>query len=372
MRTSENQTPAKTETNGLGNFSRTDGVLRLTSAVTVPSILRARAADGGHEVRVVGPHHMELVLPMGEPVVFSSKRQLLLALTGGVDRHWTFERYFRVGRHQPTAQEALPAFDLLAEWGVDALPTPSKPIVTPKVCRPRRGGTGAPKAKGRQALVTVVPESVNAVAMALAVVGQVEGDEPELGIDLVGRADEVAKLLFAGFGQWIFGSRYDPDDVLQEVYKGLLARNRGKCPWDARKSSFGHYVHMVCRGVLSNYHRKVKRRREFETSGVLGYGVDGEYGKQDVASSQTLPAAPTVYAEASGMAEAQAALTVWLGASPKAHTQDGKMAIRILPMVRDGHTRAEIADRLEVSRASVSRGLTYLREQSKLWSAADV
>ena len=182
------------------------------------------------------------------------------------------------------------------------------------------------------------------------------------------RGTEVRKLLFAGFGQWISTANYDPDDVLQEVFKGLLARNRGKCPWDARKSSFGHYVHMVCRGILSNYHRKVKRRREFETTGVSGF-TDGAFGTTDVGSSQVLSAPASAPANLSGMAEAQDALTVFLEASERAHTRDGQMAVRIVPLVQVGMTRAEIADELGVSRASVSRGLTYLRSQAAQWQA---
>jgi DNA-directed RNA polymerase specialized sigma24 family protein len=333
--------------------------------------LRARHTDGSHEVVVRGDRHLELVLPDTDPVVFSSKRQLLLALTGH-DRHWTFERYFRIGRHAPAAPRSEPAFDLLIEFGEAPSPctssTTKSGIVTVK-----RGGTGKPsalyEAKGSQALVTVSPDTVDAMTCALAVVEGVD-DGSGLGIDLVNRSHEVAKLLFAGFGQWIFSANYDPDDVLQEVYKGLLARNRGKCPWDVKKSSFGHYVHMVCRGVLSNYHRKMKRRKEFETTGISGFGDDGQWGKMDAGGTCVVAAKPSDAAEASGLSEAQVALTVFLEGSEKSHTQDGKMAVKVLPMVSIGMTRAEIAEKLGVSRASVSRGLTYLREQSKLWQGA--
>lgn len=361
----ENQTHAHNEAEPLRSFRRSG----MTSSAQ-PQILWARHTDGAHKVRVINPRHLELVPEAGDPVVFTSKRQLLLALTG-TDRHWTFDRYFRTGRHAPSDPKALPALDLLAEFGGLTSSTHEPPTGYPHVAA---GGTKAPapgqvfEAKPEQAKVTVVPESVDALTVALSAVEAVMDEDPDLGIDLVNRSGEVAKLLFAGFGQWIFSAGYDPDDVLQEVYKGLLARNRGKCPWDASKSSFGHYVHMVCRGVLSNYHRKVKRRREFETSGVMGYGSDGDWGPQDVGASQALPAPRTAAETLSGMREAQEALTVYLEASEKAHTQDGRMAVRIVPMVAVGMTRAEIADKLGVSRASVSRGLTYLRTHAARWS----
>jgi len=87
-----------------------------------------------------------------------------------------------------------------------------------------------------------------------------------VGIDLAVRGIEVRKLLYAGFGYRMSRGGYDPEEVLQEVYRGLLVRNRGKCPFDVRKSSFGHYVHMVIECVLSNYHRRESRRRASEQS----------------------------------------------------------------------------------------------------------
>ena len=68
----------------------------------------------------------------------------------------------------------------------------------------------------------------------------------------------------------------DPEDFLQEVYRGLLARDNGTCPWDATKSSFGHYVHIVIKCVLSNYLRKDRRRTLHEDLTTDGMVVEGE------------------------------------------------------------------------------------------------
>lgn len=103
------------------------------------------------------------------------------------------------------------------------------------------------------------------------------------GIDLVNRSHEVRKLFYAGFGARCVASGYSPEDVLQEIYKGLIARNKGICPFDPRKSSFGHYVHMVCGCIMANYHRKMKKRREREQVGIYNWDSD-EYGLQDVSA----------------------------------------------------------------------------------------
>jgi DNA-directed RNA polymerase specialized sigma24 family protein len=86
------------------------------------------------------------------------------------------------------------------------------------------------------------------------------------GIDLAKRGDEVRKLFYAAFARGLVRDGFDPEEALQEVYKGLLSRNRGSCPFDVSKSSFGHYVHIVARCVLANFVRKEKQRTLHETS----------------------------------------------------------------------------------------------------------
>lgn len=107
-----------------------------------------------------------------------------------------------------------------------------------------------------------------------------------LGIDLGARGHEVRKLFYAGgFAGTLVRENIDPEEFLQEVYRGLLARNRGTCPWDHKKSSFGHYVHIVIRCVLSNYLRRERLRdsREGVTDDgdlPLGAGSGGEGGTE--------------------------------------------------------------------------------------------
>jgi len=99
-----------------------------------------------------------------------------------------------------------------------------------------------------------------------------------LGIDLEKRGLEVRKLFYAAFARGLVKDGYDPEEALQEVYRGLLARNKGTCPFNVEKSSFGHYVHIVARCVLANYIRKEKRRTMHEsTESSLGSGTEGGF-----------------------------------------------------------------------------------------------
>ncbi len=107
-----------------------------------------------------------------------------------------------------------------------------------------------------------------------------------LGIDLALRGHEVQKLFYSGgFTGTLLREGIDPEEFLQEVYRGLLARNRGRCPWDAKKSSFGHYVHIVIRCVLSNHLRRERTRAGRETvtdNGELPLGAGSSSGSGSV------------------------------------------------------------------------------------------
>ena len=148
------------------------------------------------------------------------------------DPHLTWDRYFGLGRY--ARRSPKPAIHIFFD-----APNPSPLTVL--------GDGDAPLELGPH--ITVASEP------------------PTLGIDLDARGHEVRKLFYAGFGRKVARMGYDPEDVLQEIYQGILVRNDGKCPFDPRKSSFGHYVHMVCSGRVLNYHRKHSRINRHEIYG---------------------------------------------------------------------------------------------------------
>lgn len=170
---------------------------------------------------------------------------------------------------------------------------------------------------------------------------------PKLGIDLEGRGHEVRKLMWAGFGHKILRAGYDPEDVLQEVFRGLIARNAGQCPWDVRKSSFGHYVHMVIGCVLINYHRKQQQVRGTEVLGMRG--ADGVYG--DVSGQAVDPA--VVEHEDTGL---QSELLGWL---PEEMRAAGSIVMGILA---DGGTYREAQRAAGLKAEPFEKLLECLRE----------
>lgn len=292
---------------------------------------------------------------------FTTKRDLLVALTGHPEgRHWSLDRYFGLGRHARLADFApgdMSALDLfgpvpgsVATWQPGVVLAPSVEAITFD-CR-----ITAPRPAALQPTATpLIVDSSGAPA-------------PRLGIDLVRRGGEVAKLLFAGFGRRIHAAGYDPDDVLQQVYLGLVARNQGRCPWDPRKSSFGHYVHMVCGCVLANYHRKQRGVNEHEQLGMLCSQGSGE----DDAERQRVDVAQGAVAEADVTQELQEAhrdLLQHLRQEAPLLPKELALIEAVVPLLAVGYTRKEAAERVGVSAPTVGRALGLVRPyvQSHLW-----
>jgi hypothetical protein len=292
-------------------------------------ILYSRLNDGFAS----GPKAVE-VLPDGTYMVgrqaYPTARQLLIDLTGHPEgRHWTFDRYFRQGKYAPLHENSG---NLILDLFGDTL---SGLTVAPASGPPIRQGLTYP------ALLTV--------------------HRPQ-GIDLVHRADEVRKLLFAGFGRRIYAYGYDPEDVLQEVYKGLLIRNRGKCPWDATKSSFGHYVYMVCNCILSNYHRHQYRIKSVEQIGLTTVSEGGPR-VVDAADACATRVECAVYQDLSELVDKEF-VTYLMGKVPVNDT----LAVQILPYALEGYGRSVIASALDVPLVHVARAMKVIRDAMSEWA----
>ena len=181
-----------------------------------------------------------------------------------------------------------------------------------------------------------------------------------LGIDLENRSHEVRKLFFAGFGKQCYAAGYDPEDVLQEIYRGLLARNKGICPFDPAKSSFGHYVHMVCGCVVANYHRKMNKLKQREQVGIMGFDENGNKSLMDVS---TYAVEEHFATPDNTMAEtiARESLTKFI-------RKHGKHLVPILDMLLLGMSRKEIATSLDCELKEISQRIKRVRELTTTWN----
>lgn len=304
--------------------------------VQTQQVLFSRYKDGAKPVRVL-PDGWEVLWGANQGTKYKTRRGLLAALTGHPEgRHWSFDRYFGLGRYsKPSPLVEADIYDIFGTAPIHI--TSNSEISVPALTRKNQ-------------------------ARKLSSVGQ---ETPQLGIDLAKRAHEVRKLLYAGFGRRMYLSGYDPEDVLQEVYKGLLVRNAGKCPWDPRKSSFGHYVHMVCSCVLSNYHRKQHRVHEIEQLGLPNpKGKEDGQGSMDVGSHPMVVSVTSVEEQDLLLQEEADSLTDYLMDSS---APEGALAIKVLPLLLSGTPRDAMAPALGVSKASIGRAIAFLRKQATEW-----
>lgn len=243
----------------------------------------------------------------GSRISFTSKRSLISSFYDGRDLHIPFDRYFRLGRYAPRRIEPSP--------------------------------------------VMSIQEMFAAIPTALPL--RIEIGDPTLGIDLAVRGHEVAKLFYSGFGQRVFREGFDPEDVLQEVYRGILSRNGGRCPFDPRKASFSHYVYMVISCVLSNYRRQTNKSQGKE----IAVGLREELVREP--DSDPEPDDIPISAVTD--------LQSWLQKNPHRTLPGIDLAIRVVPLLYQGHTRKYIAEALGVKVFHVNQAVQYLRAFAKGW-----
>jgi len=312
-------------------------------------VLYSRDSDGNDPVHILDDGRYEIHKP-DKKIICTSARQVLIHLTGHPQgRNWTFDRYFRQGIHASSdslIEPIIPVLELFEPGG----------IVTDS-------GIILPATKKAPHDLTIHPESLRPKLQTPWTKQDAEEyikvyGVPKVGIDLDERGHEVAKLLFAGFKNWIFGSGYDPQDVLQEVYKGILIRNMGKCPFDVRKASFGHYVHRVCQCVLSNYHRKESRRNRSEKVGMKTIR-DGVWKDTDAAEALTETPTKDPRLQTTLIDDLKLVLTSHL-------TRENRLALRVVPLHGQGYTHEDISKMLDISRTAVGKAMVTIREASRM------
>jgi hypothetical protein len=83
----------------------------------------------------------------------------------------------------------------------------------------------------------------------------------KLGVDVEAKIDDIKSIFYKHFAKMCIQSKYDPEEMLQEIYLGILHRNKGNCPYDPAKSSLSTYIVMVSRCILFNIFNKENKTR---------------------------------------------------------------------------------------------------------------
>jgi DNA-directed RNA polymerase specialized sigma24 family protein len=164
-------------------------------------------------------------------------------------------------------------------------------------------------------------------------------ENTRLGIDLARRGTEVEKLYYAlGFAASIRNLGMDVRDGLQSLYLAIEVRNVNS-PWNAAKSSFGHWIYMVARGLLSNLSRsRVLRPEDLTETGELDELVTDEAPGEGLRRDDVLD--------------------VFDG-------EKWEQASRLLALLESGHSRSEAVRMLGMDTYSAAKIVGKLREGAR-------
>jgi hypothetical protein len=330
----------------------------------------------------------------GTTMTFTSARSMIAHFYGH-DVHMPFDRYFRLGRYRQRGRASGQAnlLSLLDERPGGSKKTPITVHSRKEVSTPWRSSISVDSVKeGKENTPDpAVAEFVAAMEDDLLPLDgfihptdelkaafdksfELELDRVQgvVGIELGAKsarkgitfkADEVRKLLWRGFAGKMLSQGYDPEDVLQEIYRGLLVRNKGKCPWDGRKSTFGHYVFLVIGCVLTNYHRKQVRRIDKDAVSLTKTNKEGE----ELVDIGQFGSCHIEHGSEIGDMLAIDELGKYLATLPDTGPE-AVLGREILPLVASGHQRGEIVRETGRKPSLVSRALAWLRRQTALWA----
>lgn len=284
-------------------------------------LVYARQEHGGYPVKRIG-NTITVSFPNGERVYKSVRKTIRAIVNNDPDLvrsaykkfNYCWNRYFRLGKFRKQLNTAL---DTLTLFGNKTL------------------GIKKLKAKPRKKSLTVVD------------------DFSETGIDLNKRGHEVVKLFYAGFKDKVLALGYNPEDVLQEVFLGILQRNRTKARFNPERSAFSSYVFMVCGCVISNYNRKHKK---FFNECYGAFSADGEV--VDVSVSNLPVVFDSTYEE-KNLKEALIKRVYRKASKTRKFTQE-KVDL-VLPLLFLGHKNKEISVQTGVSVNWVSSFLKLVR-----------
>jgi hypothetical protein len=177
------------------------------------------------------------------------------------------------------------------------------------------------------------------------------------GVDLEVKYGDVERILFSKFRGKVAlltaTTDLQREDILQEVYKGLLVRNDGKCPFDPGVAKLGTYVHMVCRCILSNLITKHVTRSNRELL------VDE--------TELTGQAAPEWSRPALSAGSVLSRFDDYL--SSRGDSEDLELARRAAPLMFQGYKKRELIRALSCKGKKVDEMVEYLQKAVRDWAA---
>lgn len=359
----------------------------VTTRMSDPPDLYARVEHGGQPVWILPEGGFLVCWADGTYREYANAHQMLLAFYGRRPPV-TFDKYFRLGRFNKRGAALPDGGDVLSLFRGQMRVRPELGLNLRAGRRTRRRGNAVQPAievdlyslglltKSEQTEVIDTADLTTWIEAAREAASVTLAPPVVLGIDLEARGHEVRKLLFAGFGRRIQREGYDPEDVLQEVYRGILARNNGRGAFDSRRSGFGHYVHMVCNSIWLNYRRKQRRRRDHEQVGM--HGVDPDTGDWTtnmdaaLAAQEAVDGGDTMHGSCGRPDAPAATVRAWDSMAAYLRTVPGRaqirnIAIAILPYLEHGLSKRDLAATVGSKVRDVNKAIAWLQDVAPGW-----
>ena len=91
-----------------------------------------------------------------------------------------------------------------------------------------------------------------------------EGNEPrrikedtgERGFSIEEKKKDVERIFYAYYAKRAVAEGLSVEDLLQQVFIGLISRNTKSGAWNPSRGSFGNYIHLVIGSVYRNFRKK--------------------------------------------------------------------------------------------------------------------
>jgi DNA-directed RNA polymerase specialized sigma24 family protein len=161
------------------------------------------------------------------------------------------------------------------------------------------------------------------------------------GIDIVKKKKDIEKIFYAYYAKRAVSEGLSVEDLLQEVFKGLLVRNKGKGAWNPSRGSFGSYVHMVAGSVYKNFRKKeikrgMKEKAEIPKNYTENSTEDSDYSNEEMIMSD---------------------FKKWI----KTKRGMGDSVVSIVELLSSGKKKKEIAEELGINSTSLHKAIDGLK-----------
>jgi DNA-directed RNA polymerase specialized sigma24 family protein len=85
---------------------------------------------------------------------------------------------------------------------------------------------------------------------------EVKGGDVKTGFNIADKKKDIERIFYAFYAKRAVAEGLSVEDLLQQVFIGLISRNTKRGAWNPARGSFGSYIHLVIGSVYRNFRKK--------------------------------------------------------------------------------------------------------------------